>query len=279
MRLARILAIVAIGAAAGRAVAAPDAGPPPEEALLALAERGRTIAIYLQAVERTRARLQQQPGEVAEPQRMIALPGRDGWRVLLIKEGEGPAQKGPKIMAEVGYSPDAEEVGALRAMVPPHPATAAIVAHLRALEAAAEAVARVPGARPPFDEAVVRESDGAFSVYLMSRPGTAAAVRFGGDFLARVARTGRQVESIDPLHAGEPIDVPAGGRAPGEPTLHHHAPGDLPAPTDVARVMVRPGVAPHLAMTAHSMFRIDARGVVTYLGVNRVPPPAPGGRP
>jgi hypothetical protein len=261
--------------------AAAQEGAPPEAALLALADRGRAVAGYLNAVERARERAREHAGEVESPDRFLALSGREGWRVLLIKEAEGPAGKGPKILAEVSTGPEAREAGALRGMVPPRPATAAAVAHLRALQTAAGAAARAPGATPPFDEAVLREADGSFSVYLMSRPAAASLVRFGGDFLVRVARSGRQMVSLEALHDGDPVDLPAGGRRAGEPTLHRHARGDLPPPTDVARVVLRPGAAPHLVLTPRSMFRLDDRGAVTWLGPNReaAPPPPAGGRP
>jgi hypothetical protein len=92
-----------------------------------------------------------------------------------------------------------------------------------------------------------------------------------------VAASGRQVTGVEPLHAGDPVDIPAAGRGPGRPTLHEHATGDLPAPTDVARVVLRPDIAPHLVLTPLFMFRLDARGGVTYLGPNRTASPHPGG--
>jgi hypothetical protein len=258
---------------------AAPAGAPHEETLLDLAERGRTIAVCLQAVERARARLREHPGEVAAPDRILALPGRDGWRVILLQEGAGPSPKGPRVLAEIGYSPDAAEAGALRVMAPPRPAAAATTAHLRALQTATAAAARLPGMTPPLDEAVVREKNGSFSVYLLSRPASPGEVRFGGDVLVRVAASGRQVAAVETLHPGEPLDSPAAGRGPGQPTLHEHATGDLPSPTDVARVVLRPDVAPHLVLTRRFMFRIDARGGVVYLGPNRAAePPAVGRR-
>lgn len=271
--------LVALGLAdpPGGVETAPVAPPPSDEALLALAERGREVATYLQAIERARERLRHHPGEVPDPDRLVALSGREGWRIILLKEGEGPAQKGPKILAEIGYSPDSAEAGALRTMVPPRPATTATTAYLRALETAAVAVPRPPGASGPFEEALVRERDGAFSVYLMSRPPATSAARFGGDFLVRIARTGRQVVAVEPLHEGEPIDIQPAGRGSGQATLHSHAAGDLPSPTDVARVIVRPDLAPHLVLTPRFMFRLDARGGVTYLGPNRTVV-SPGGR-
>jgi hypothetical protein len=94
--------------------------------------------------------------------------------------------------------------------------------------------------------------------------------------MARVAASGRQLRSIEGLHAGDPIAVPIPARATGQATLHTHTTGDLPTPTDVALVRIHPALAPHLVMTPRHIFRIDRDGKVTWLGPNAAP--ATGGR-
>jgi hypothetical protein len=85
-----------------------------------------------------------------------------------------------------------------------------------------------------------------------------------------------QVGEMTPLH-GETSTVPVPARPGASPTLHSHAQGDLPTETDVAVVLEHPTIAPHLLLTPHHMFRIEADGRLSYLGPNAVPPVAPGG--
>jgi hypothetical protein len=91
-----------------------------------------------------------------------------------------------------------------------------------------------------------------------------------------VTADGTHLTEFAPTHGpGEAVDV-----APGDgttPTLHTHASVDLPTATDVAQVIDHPGVAPHLVLTPHWMFRITADGVITWLGPNAVPPVTHGG--
>ena len=86
----------------------------------------------------------------------------------------------------------------------------------------------------------------------------------------RVTANGRQVIGSEPYHAGATA-LPLAPRPPGQPTLHMHGEEDLPSPTDVAMVLLHPELAPHLVMTPHYLFRIDAQGKLTFLG------PSPGG--
>lgn len=284
-----VTAACCLGALA--APARPQDDHPSDETLRLLQERGRTVALYFDAVERGAERFRVQSEQSKQPDRIVAIVDRNGWRVLFLRDlAADPAPSGPKkgmlLMAETSFSPDARDVGDLRVMLPPHAAPASAQSYARALEAAEAAAAARPEAGRPFEDAVVREKDGTFSVYLFSHkpdkgepgPGEAAAksVRFGGDFLVRIAASGRQVVSIEPLHAGDSA-VTLAPRPAGQPTLHTHEQGDLPTPTDVAQVLRNPALAPHLVLTPRSMFRIDAEGAVTWLGANPVPaaPAAP----
>ncbi|MGH9749468.1 MAG: hypothetical protein ACRD6R_06060, partial [Candidatus Polarisedimenticolia bacterium] len=258
--------------------AAPPAAvePPSGEVLREIETRGRFIATCWEAVAEARDQVRTVPLELPEPDGSVALQERDGgWRVVLLLEGTGvDARKGPRILAEVAFDPTAGAAGPVRSMNPPRPAPASITAHLRAQQQAATAVAGLPGGRGPFDAAVTREKDGRFGVYLKGRAPEAGMVPFGGDFLVRVAASGRRTESIEALHA-EAAVVARGARAPGEPTLHVHAGADLPPPTDVAEVLRSPDLAPHLILTPRWMFRVDDRGGLTWLGPNRSAPSGP----
>ena len=280
--------------------ARPQEDHPSDESLRLLQERGRTIALYLDAVDRGAERFRRQSGQSKPPDRTVAIVDRDGWRVLFLRDlALDAAPTGPKkgllLMAETSFSPDARDVGDLRVMLPPHAATASVQSYARALGEAETAVAARPDAGHPLEEAVVREKDGTFTVYLTSHakdkdePPSGEvppkSVRFGHDFLVRVAASGRQLISIEPLHT-EATAVSLAPRAAGQPTLHTHEQGDLPTPTDVARIVRNPALAPHLVLTPRSMYRIDAEGAVTWLGASPVPaapaapkPGAAGGGP
>lgn len=286
-----VMAAVSLAAATGPAL--PQDDHPSEESLRLLQERGRTIALYLDAVDRGARRFSLQSGQSKPPDRTIAIVDRDGWRVLFLKDlAIDPAPSGPKtgllLMGDTTFSPDAREVGDLRLMLPPHAATASAQSYARALGQAETAVAALPGAGPPWEDAVVREKDGTFTVYLVSHKpdkdeaGTAGGppkgVSFGHDFVVRVAASGRQVTSTDLLHTRSTA-VPLAPRPAGQPTLHAHEQGDLPTPTDVALVVRNPALAPHLVLTPRSMFRIDAEGGVTWLGANPVPGPPAAQKP
>jgi hypothetical protein len=282
-------------AAAGPARAQDDR--PSDETLRALQERGRMIALYLDAVDRGAERWKKQGNEAMMPDRTVVIPDREGWRVLFLKDlTKDPAPAGPKkgmiLLAETSFSPDAREVGDLRVMVPPHAAPAIAQSYARSLGEAETATVSRPDAGRPFEDAVVREKDATFTVYLIShheeegaeppKGGQPGSLRFGRDFIIRVAASGRQVLSVEPLHAGASA-VPLAPRPAGQPTLHTHEKGDLPTPTDVALVLRHRSLAPHLVLTPRSMFRIDAEGAVTWLGPNPVPAerplPAPGRAP
>jgi hypothetical protein len=255
---------------------------PPEEALASLQERGRLIALYLQAVDRAAELLKAQRSNAPRSDRTVVVPEREGWRVVYLEESAGgaspggPGRKGPTLVAETTFSPDSGIVGTLGLSVPPRAAPATIQAYARSLsEAEAATLSRPDGGKPCLD-AVLREPDGTFTVYVISqRPEeecppaaeSAGSVLFGRDFMVRVAATGRQVLSVERLHDSLST-LSLQPRAPGVPLLHPHDKGDLPAPTDVAMVLRHRVIAPLLVLTKRFMFRIDREGAVTWLGAN-----------
>src|SRR5688572_28083973 len=111
---------------------------PSEESLRLLQERGRTIALYLDAVDRGAKRFSLPSGQSKGPDRTVAIVDRDGWRVLFLKDlALDTAPSGPKkgllLMGDTSVSPDAREVGDLRLMLPPHADTASAQSYARAL--------------------------------------------------------------------------------------------------------------------------------------------------
>ncbi|OLC54345.1 MAG: hypothetical protein AUH92_04185 [Acidobacteria bacterium 13_1_40CM_4_69_4] len=268
---------------------------PSDETLRSLQERGRTLFLYLQAVERAGDLLKKRASEGVRPDRTVIIPDRAGWQVVFLQDlskestPTGP-KKGMVQVAETTFSPDAGQVGDLTIMDPPHAAPATAQSYARALEQAESATVSRPDAGSPFEDAVIREKDATFTVYLISHrdeDGAAGAravppagsVRFGRDFVIRLAASGRQVLSVEPLHSNA-TSVPLGPRAAGQPTLHVHVKGDLPFPTDVALVLRNRALAPHLVLTPRFMFRIDSEGAVTWLGPNTLPQTsASGGAP
>ena len=194
------------------------------------------------------------------------------------------------IVGETTFSPDSGQVGTLGLIVPPRSAPATIQAYSHALDEAESATLGRPEAGASFVDAVIREKDSTFAVYVISQkpdeaapaPGTPRSVVIGRDFIVRVAANGRQVLSVDRLHDSV-ASLSLLPRAPGAPMLHEHDKGDLPAPTDVALVMRQPVLAPLLVLTGRFMFRVDREGGVTWLGPNPTPlvkpapsPPPPG---
>jgi|SRR5437773_2514041 len=283
--------------------ASAQADRPAEEMLRSLQERGRQIALYLQAVDRTADLLKTQGSGAPPSDRTVVIPESAGWRVVCLKDltkepgTAGPARSGLSIVGETTFSPDSGQVGTLGLIVPPRPAPAAIQAYGRALEEAETATLSRPDAGPPFVDAVLREKDSTFTVYVISQkpdetapapPATSpGSVVIGRDFIVRVAANGRQVLSVEKLHDSV-ASLSLLPRAPGAPLLHEHDKGDLPAPTDVALVLRQPVLAPLLVLTGRFMFRVDREGEVTWLGPNPTPsarparspvPPGGGGAP
>jgi hypothetical protein len=244
---------------------------PSDETLRGIEERGRQIASAIAAVAKGRDLVARQGEGITPPDKVVAIEDRGMWKVLFLRDVSGQApgmpRQGTLIVAETDYSPISEDVGPLRASFPPRPAPATTVSYARALGAAEEAAAG-RGETPPFEAAVIREKNGAFTVYLQSRPPGRSVVSFGRDLVAHVAANGRQLVSIEPLHSSS-TDIPLEGRSGGQPTLHVHPAEDLPTPTDVAQVCGHGSIAPHLVMTPHFIFRIGDRGALSYLGPNQ----------
>jgi len=275
--------------AATLAPVAAQSDRPAEEALASVQERGRLIALYFQAVDKAADLLKAQGSGLPASERTVVIPEREGWRVVFLEDParkSGPAatpSKGLVIVAETTFSPDAGEVGALTRIVPPRTAPATIQSYARCLEQAENVIAGRPDGGRPSLEALVREKDGTFTAYVITRPkeesgGAAAAggeesVRFGGDFTIRFAASGRQVLTVEKVHDSL-ASMSLKPRPPGAPLLHEHDEGDLPAPMDVALVLRHRVLAPLLVLTPRFMFRIDREGAVTWLGPNPNPKPA-----
>jgi hypothetical protein len=269
--LALALATI-LGPAVGSRSRAAAPERPSDETLRGIEERGRAIASAFAAVAKGRDLLARQGEGVTPPDKVVAIEDHGVWRVSFLRDASdqtvpGMPRQGTLIVAETEYSPISEDVGSLRAMVPPRPAPATTISYARALGVAEQAAADRKEV-PPFDAAVIREKNGTFSVYLQARPQAASVVSFGRDLVVLVAASGRQLVSIEPLHASS-TDVPLEGRPEGKPTLHVHPSVDLPTPTDVAQVCGHASIAPHLVMTPHFIFRIGDRGALSYLGPNQ----------
>jgi hypothetical protein len=251
---------------------------PPEEALRAVEERGRSIALYLEATSEAGAALVRQTPQAAAYDRSVVIQGREGWRVVFLKEsGQDTTGKRWAMVAEALFNQVAGEVGEVRVFTPPRSAPAATAAYARALQEGETAARSRPDVTAPFTEVIFKEEDGTFVIYLWSEdspgtpregPGEAGAVRFDSDLVLRTGGAGRQGISVDPLHSGA-SSVPLAPRPAGQPTLHVHAQGDLPTPTDVALILRHPTLAPHLVLTPRFMFRIDSKGGIAYLGPNQ----------
>jgi hypothetical protein len=257
---------MAMGAVSGAA------GPPSEEDLAAVEERGRMIARYVEARTRATRKLKEFPNIPALHDGMLVRMGKGEWRVVFLKEPpkNDPRMRVPLIMVEILYDPQSGAVGSPRRMIPPREASATTVSHYRALQTVESAAETQLGAAGAHEGVVYREKNGRFTVYLVSGDTPDGSVRLGDDYLGSVASTGRRLLSIEPLHSSPAVDVPLTGMADGEPTLHAHELGELPTATDVALLILHPSVAPLLVLTPHFMYRIDAEGRITYLGLNPV---------
>src|SRR5262245_5490422 len=116
---------------AGIASAGAQTDRPREEDLAALQERGRQIAIYLRAVGGAGDLVKIQGGGL-RADRIVAIPDRQGWRVVYLSAPEGTSapsaasHKGPSIVAETTFSPDSGEFGTFRPLVPSKIAPASI---------------------------------------------------------------------------------------------------------------------------------------------------------
>jgi len=260
-------ALAADGDKAASGAQAPAARPSDDE-VRSVEQRGREIALYLQAAVRAREMGQRREGGMAPPDRVVVVEGRDGWQVFFLKNPDPASRsKGVLLLGTAGFDPTSGNLGAPVVKVPPATAPTSTLTYLRALETAEAAAANDQNARPPYDEAVFKAADASYEVYLKSSPKDAATVQAGADLLVTVTTNGRQAIGTLPYHAGA-TTLPLAPRPPGQPTLHAHGEDDLPSPTDVAMLLLHPELAPHLVMTQHYLFRIDAQGKITFLGRN-----------
>ncbi len=278
--LGRRLALAVVAFAAGATWGTAATEPPAEETLRAITERGRAVAVAIEATTKARDKLARQGQEIDKPDGVITYLDHDLWHIVFLKDPKadpvpGLPRRGTMVVAETEYGDGADDVGSLRVMASPRPATSTMVSYLRALQLAqAEAGSRTK-AGLALDSAAFRERDGTFTIYLLPQGERSGSAVFGADLVVRVMSSGRQVLTVEAAHETM-TEVPLRGRSAGQPTLHTHASGDLPSPGDVALVRLHPSLAPHLVLTPRSMFRIDAEGAITYLGPNPVPVVAPG---
>ena len=75
-----------IGLALALAPLSAQGDRPPDEALAALQERGRLIALYLKAVDKSAELLKTQGGGATTSDRTVVIPGREGWRVVYLED-------------------------------------------------------------------------------------------------------------------------------------------------------------------------------------------------
>jgi hypothetical protein len=265
------------GLAQGAAPAAGTPGRPADDVLKGVTDLGKRIASYHEGIERCRQALKGQRADL-EDARGVMVDRNGVQHVIFMRHETGPNESRPWMMvADAVFQPKAGEVVSLTVVDPSKVPPADAAAFLRALDGARAGAATSAHLSPPYLEAAFKDkSNGAFLVYLQARPEGSRMVRFGGDVLVRLAADGGAVAEVRPLHdAAVNVAVPAKGGA--EPTLHSHAAGDLPTETDIATVLEHPALAPHLVLTPHYMFRIEADGAITYIGPNSVPPVAGGG--
>src|SRR2546426_443095 len=115
--LAALVAVAALRA--GAAGAQPGAGRPPDEALRAIGDGGRFVARYVDAVAKGRTVFARDGQAMPQPDTVVALESRDGWRVVFLKEAAktsapGGPRQGTVILAETDYGPDTGDVSSLR---------------------------------------------------------------------------------------------------------------------------------------------------------------------
>jgi hypothetical protein len=267
-----LLALLTAGTATGQPPARPSDG-----ALQAITQEGRRIASYHEAISTARKRLGERT-DLGDQTLAIVVERGGAQHVAFITRGtKAQESKGFMLLADAVFQPRAGEVQRLDVFEPPKPVPADVMTMQRALETARTAAqAHAADARPPFLEAIFRDKDKGFTIYLQSRARSPVMVRFGADVRLKIGSDGYQVVEVTVLHEpGESSDVPPGdGKSP---TLHSHSLGDLPTGTDVALVVENPRLAPHLVMTPSWILRIEADGALTWIGRNEVPPAAPGG--
>lgn len=278
-RIGVVIVLAACGAAAGALAQAQDR--PEETALRAIEMQGRRIASYHEAIARAKEKYAADDSEDAAGVKAVVVDRSPNFKVIFLRLNKvEEVAKGWLMVAEAGFNPKAGEVTAMQVYNPPKTAPNDALIVQRAIQNARTAAEqRTKEGRPPFDEAVLKNDDRTFTVFLTSRTPDAATVRFGGDFEAQMSGDGNQAMRVAGLHGTAAATVPIPAHTGGDATLHTHIVGDLPTATDVALLIEHPKLAPHIVMTPRYMFRLDAGGGITYLGPNPVPPAAaPGGR-
>lgn len=249
---------------------------PTAEQLGRIEADGRRIARYFGALARAQDEFETQAPAGASFDRQVIVERRDGWHALFVTDADPRLLNDqPDLVAEAVFNPNTMEIRTFRHVENPRSVPKIAADHLLAVESALIAGGAADGANPPFDAAIFFEAGQSFRVYLTARPAD-GIIRFGGDFLIEVERNPVSVSSIEPLHTALwPVVLPAG--AAGEPTAHSHLEHDLPTATDVALVMIWPTLTPHLVLTPHHIYRIEADGTIAYLGRNEPPDAGAGG--
>jgi hypothetical protein len=274
IRLAVLVAAMSGGFGPGAALCAEP--PPTVEQLGEIEAEGRQIALYFEALAAAQDEFDRQAPAGAATDRQVIVVRRDGWHVLFVTDADPRLlNDDPDLVAEVVFDPNTSHIRTFRYVEDPRSVPHIAGEHLLAVESAQIAAAAVDGASPPFDATIFFEAGRSFRIFLTGAPAD-GMIRFGGDFLVTVQRNPVSVTSIEPLHAATwPVALPAA--ATGELTAHSHLDNDLPTATDVALVMIWPTVAPHLVLTPHHIYRIDADGTIGYLGPNEPPEAGAGG--
>ena len=265
-------------APAARPPAAPAGGDrPADEMLRAVETEGRRIATYREAIDKARAQAREKNPDLLEGTRMVVVNRSGTWHVVFLRQvTTAGVTKGLMAVADAVFNPRAGDLSAFQAFDPPRASPSDAQAALRAGDSSiSRGQQGLPGGTT-FEETMMRDGQGPWTVYLLRRPTVPGTVSIGGDFVATVSPDGTQVTDIKPIH-----DKSVGDSVPlaksVSPTLHMHPSGDLPTATDVAMVLEHPALAPHLVLTPRWMFRIEESGAITYLGPNSVPPVASGG--
>ncbi|HYV86458.1 MAG TPA: hypothetical protein VFB49_11145 [Patescibacteria group bacterium] len=250
---------------------------PSDEMLRAVESDGHRIASYHEAIAKARDRAREKNGDLLDGTRMVVVNRSGTWHVVFLRQTViAGVQKGLMAVADAVFQPRAGDLSAFQAFDPPRVSPSDAQAAMRAGEGSrTRAQQGMPGGTT-FDEAVLRDGPGPWTVYLQRHPTAPGSFLIGGDFTATVGPDGTQVTDFKPIH-DKSVDVSVALSKSGSPTLHMHPTGDLPTATDVAMVVEHPTLAPHLVLTPRWMFRIEEGGTITFLGPNSVPPVAAGG--
>jgi hypothetical protein len=257
--------------------AAPAGDRPADEMLRAAESDGHRIASYHEAIAKALVRAGEKNRDLLEDTRTIVVNRGGIWHVVFLRQViTASVTRGLMAVADAVFQPRAGDLSAFQAFDPPRVSPTDAQAALRAGDnSISKAQQGMPGGTS-FDEVILRDGQGPWTVYLQRRSSVVGMALIGGDFLATVSPDGTQVTGIKPIH-DKSVDDSVPLAKSGSPTLHTHPVGDLPTATDVALVLEHPALAPHLVLTPRWMFRIEEGGRITYLGPNSVPPVATGG--